>query len=306
MEKSSFFNSIQASDGSYDREYLAEDFAKYFASFIGNGVFPNPSSNLQVLSNNDMTISIDIGKAYINGYYYENTTKLVKTIDVADGVLNRIDLVVLRLDFTNREIKTYVKKGTFASSPKAQSLQRDSDMYELGIAEIHIGAGATTITQANITDLRYGESCGVVSNAVTTVDTATLYNQYESAFKEKISNEQEAFDSWFNRIKDKLTEDQAGSLQTQLDSTLIIKRNVEILSSGWVQDTESGYYIYEIEDSDITESSVVDVNFNINQYESTKNILPTNTSYDGKVVIYSNFNISTDLVCDIKIAKDVE
>ena len=57
-----------------------------------------------------MTISIDIGKAYINGYYYENTTKLVKTIDVADGVLNRIDLVVLRLDFTNREIKTYVKK----------------------------------------------------------------------------------------------------------------------------------------------------------------------------------------------------
>ena len=103
MEKSSFFNSIQASDGSYDREYLAEDFAKYFSSFIGNGVFPNPSTNLQVLSNNDMTVSIDIGKAFINGYYYENTTKLVKTIDIADGVLNRIDLVVLRLDFTNRE-----------------------------------------------------------------------------------------------------------------------------------------------------------------------------------------------------------
>lgn len=34
MEKSSFFNSV-----SHDRTYKAEDWAEYFASFIGNGVF---------------------------------------------------------------------------------------------------------------------------------------------------------------------------------------------------------------------------------------------------------------------------
>ncbi|MBU5487030.1 hypothetical protein KQI77_02490 [Clostridium sp. MSJ-8] len=193
MEKSSFFNSVQASDGSYDREYLAEDFAKYFSSFIGNGVFPNPSSNLQVLSNNDMTISIDVGKAYINGYYYENTTKLVKTIAVADGVLNRVDLIVLRLDFTNREIKTYVKKGTFASSPKAETLQRDSDMYELGIAQVYIGAGATTITQGDITDLRLNNDyCGVVHGVVDQVDTTTIFNQFEA---------------WLNENKEKYNKD---------------------------------------------------------------------------------------------------
>ena len=40
MEKSSFFNSvnIDGTDG-YDRVYYAEDFAEYFRSFIGNGVF---------------------------------------------------------------------------------------------------------------------------------------------------------------------------------------------------------------------------------------------------------------------------
>lgn len=37
MEKSSFFNSV-----SHDRTYKAEDWAEYFASFIGNGVFPRP------------------------------------------------------------------------------------------------------------------------------------------------------------------------------------------------------------------------------------------------------------------------
>ena len=240
MEKSSFFNSVQASDGSYDREYLAEDFARYFASFIGNGVFPNPSTNLQVLSNNDMTVSIDIGKAFINGYYYENTTKLVKTIDVADGVLNRIDLVVLRLDFTNREIKTYVKKGTFTSSPKAQSLQRDSDMYELALAEVYISAGATTITQGNITDLRLdNNSCGVVHGVVDQVDTTTIFNQYlawyeekSAEFKANLDNKdseftndikakeeeyKKAFEDWFNRMKDQLSTDAAGNLQIQID-----------------------------------------------------------------------------------------
>ena len=228
MEKSSFFNSIQASDGSYDREYLAEDFAKYFASFIGNGVFPNPSTNLQVLSNNDMTVSIDIGKAFINGYYYENTTKLVKTIDIADGVLNRIDLVVLRLDFTNREIKTYIKKGTFASSPKAQSLQRDSDMYELGIAQVYIGAGATTITQGNITDLRLNSDyCGVVHGVVDQVDTTTIFNQYKTWledrqaeygnefndwFAKNTANWIKEFNDWFITVRGLLSEDIAGSL----------------------------------------------------------------------------------------------
>ena len=228
MEKSSFFNSVQASDGSYDREYLAEDFAKYFSSFIGNGVFPNPSTNLQVLSNNNMTISISIGKAYINGYYYENTTKLVKTIDVADGVSNRIDLVVLRLDYINREIKVYVKEGTFASSPKAETLQRDSDMYELGLAEVYVKSGATTITQANITDLRLdSNSCGVVSNLVTTVDATTLYNKYETLFNNKIIKNQEDFNDWFVKVKDFLDENVAVKLQNEIGDLNNLQTNIK-------------------------------------------------------------------------------
>ena len=244
MEKSSFFNSIQASDGSYDREYLAEDFAKYFASFIGNGVFPNPSTNLQVLSNNNMTVSIDIGKAFINGYYYENTTKLVKTIDVADGVLNRIDLVVLRLDYINREIKVYVKEGTFASTPKSQSLQRDSDMYELALAELYIGAGATTITQANITDLRLDtDSCGVVTDVVNTVDVTTLYNQYQNLFEQKIIKNQADFDAWFSTIKDTLSGDTAGKLQNEIDSLNINKVDYVDMTPKTTEGTASAYTV---------------------------------------------------------------
>ena len=45
-EQSGFFNA-HLIDGEYDRVYLAEHFAKYFASFIGNGIFGGKSNELQ-------------------------------------------------------------------------------------------------------------------------------------------------------------------------------------------------------------------------------------------------------------------
>ena len=85
MEKSSFFNSV-----SHDRTYKAEDWAEYFASFIGNGVFPVPSTGLQVVANDGMKLNVKTGKAWINGYFYFNTGDLAVELDTADGQLNRI------------------------------------------------------------------------------------------------------------------------------------------------------------------------------------------------------------------------
>src|SRR3712207_1958934 len=133
MEKSFAFNSINK-----DRVYKAEDFASYFASFIGNGIFPNPASQLQVVDNNDMSITVKEGKAWINGYYYQNTSNFILKLDPADSVLNRIDRVVLRLDFLERVIKVVVKKGDWSSTAKAKDLQRDSDAYEIALADIKV------------------------------------------------------------------------------------------------------------------------------------------------------------------------
>ncbi len=204
-EKSGFFNS---SNG--DRKYKADFFAEYFSSFISNGIFPNPSNNLQVIANGDMTVTIKAGKAWINGYYYNNDSDLVLSIDVADGVLYRVDTVVLRYDTVNREIKAAVKKGLFASSPVALALQRDADAYELGIADIAINAGAVSISQANITDLRLNnELCGIVHGTVEQVDTTTLFNQYQTWLTEKKSqydadltqwtaDKQTEYQNWYN------------------------------------------------------------------------------------------------------------
>lgn len=218
MEKSFCFNSING-----DRKYKAEDFREYFATFIGNGVFPNPSTNLQVIGENgDMTVTLKVGNGWINGALYINDNDLILPIDVADGVLNRIDRIVLRMDTVGRAINAKVKKGAFASSPVAPVLQRDADGYEIGIADIYIAAGATQITQANITDLRLNTSlCGIVHGTVEQVDTTTLFNQYLSWLTQKkaqydadmlswTAQKQTDFNTWYNNI--------TSASQTEIDN----------------------------------------------------------------------------------------
>lgn len=205
MERSSFFNAISA-NGNYDRIYKAEDFARYFASFIGTGVFATPATNLQVTSTDTMNLTLKQGKAWINGYFYENTEDLTLTVEVADGTLNRIDRVVIRLDLVNREIKCYVKKGSFATSPVAPELTRNSDIYEIGLADIRVNKGVTKIVQDDITDLRQNNNfCGLVAGVVQQIDTTNLFTQFESAFN-----------TWFDDIKGQLGDDVAGNLQDQI------------------------------------------------------------------------------------------
>lgn len=180
MEKSFVFNSVNG-----DRKYKSEDFREYFATFIGNGVFPNPSTNLQVIANNNMTVTLKKGPGWINGAVYVNTDDYILNVDVADGILNRIDRVVLRMDTVLRKIYAYVKKGQLASYPNPQILQRDADAYEIALADIYVTKGTVSITQSNITDLRLNKDlCGIVHGTVDQVDTTAVFNQFQSWYSQ--------------------------------------------------------------------------------------------------------------------------
>ena len=232
MERCGFFDANLVGE-EYDRVYLAQHFAAYFASFIGNGVYAEHSNQLQVIemTTPQMQIGIEKGQGWINGYWYENTDILYIPIDAADGVLNRIDSVVLRLGFSERNMWLAVKKGTPAVNPTAPEVTRTADYYELQLATISIPASSIKITQAQITDTRMNQDvCGWVTGVVKQLDTTTLFNQFETYFEEfKQLNENE-FTEWFDHIKGQLSEDAAGKIQIELDKTnddfQIMKREI--------------------------------------------------------------------------------
>lgn len=232
-EKSYFFNDVND-----DRVYLAEDFAMFFSTLIANGVFPNPSTNLQVLANEEtpMAITIKPGKAWINGYLYWNPDNLVKNLESA-YTNPRIDRVVIRWVSNSREIKAYVLTGIPGAVPVAPELTRNSDVWELAIADIWVGANVTTITQANITDTRLSNDlCGIVHALVQQVDVTTIFNQYQAWYLETVNDAttdiatmlsafQSSFNAWFASIQDILDENTAGNLLNMIND-LIERMNI--------------------------------------------------------------------------------
>lgn len=239
MEKSSFFNSIN-----HDRRYKAEDWAEYFKSFIGNGVFPNPSTSLQVIASNEMTVQVMAGKAWINGYFYLNTDNLNIKLDNADGQLNRIDRIVVCWDLSERKMSVKVKPSTYSADPTPAQLQRDATKYEIALADVYVGKGATEIRQNNITDLRLNsELCGVVTGVVKQIDTTDIHNRVNVEIEEvkgELSqykqDEKALFDSWFESIKNILSGDVAGNLTSQIQEN---KTNIQANTQAITENAES-------------------------------------------------------------------
>lgn len=222
-EKSSFFTSIDS-----DRVYKAEDFAEYFGTFIGNGVFPNPSTALSVSASTGMKVVVSAGSAFINGYMYSNTENLELTLAAAHSSLKRIDRVVVRCDQNAREITIKVKSGTPASTPIAPALERSASVYELAIADILVHSAITSISQSNITSTKLDNKvCGIVTQTVETIDTTTLYNKLEAYINERgvdvdawIEESTQAWEKdfieWFDTIKGILDGDVAANLTNRI------------------------------------------------------------------------------------------
>lgn len=191
MEKYGFFNAVATADGKYDRSYLAEDFAGYFSNFIVNGVFKELGDKLEVVVNSGMSIKVKSGVAWVNGYRYENDNDLTFTLENADGTLSRIDSIVVRLDITNREIKTHVKKGSLSTSPITPAITRNNDIYELQLATVMVSANTAVLTQSMITDKRADKSvCGwvtAVGSQQTLLDEIQSLQQMVSSLQNTIS-----------------------------------------------------------------------------------------------------------------------
>lgn len=291
--RSGFFNSING-----DRIYSATHWAEYFATFIGNGVFPNPSSNLQIASNNNMTISVKAGKGWINGYILINDSDYLLDITPADGALNRIDRIIMRYDTVDREIRLEVKQGTFATNPTAPVLQRDADAFELALADIRVNAGAISISQANITDTRLnGDLCGIVHGVVDQVDTTTLFNQYQSWIAQEklrfendvdgwMANEQDDFetweqqqkndfDMWFANIQDILDGNVAANLQNQITQLQADLGNIDAPSTQEFESLQSDFSEHQAENASTSKKGHVQLSTSTSSTSTTLAATPS-------------------------------
>ena len=208
-----FFNAIKDGQGNYDRLYNAEDVTSYLDLVVGSGVFPNPSTQLQVRAGTGMEIIVNEGQGWINGHKIVNTADLNLEVSAADVLMGRIDRVIFYTDSSERTMGIEILEGTPAVRPVAPALTRSDSRYEMCLATISVNKGITAITDSLITDTRADSSvCGWVAGLVQQVDTSSLFVQWNTAYAEMMQtmkawqdSQREIFDAWYYNLTKNLT-----------------------------------------------------------------------------------------------------
>lgn len=201
-----FFDAVDLGSGNYDRVYSSAEFSHYWALLVGDGVFGQPSTSLNVLATTPVAMSVKVspGTGWIKGHYLtvpDNMDEVI-AVPVANPSLPRIDSIIMALDNTDRMMKLYVRSGTAAASPTAVALQRDADLWELELAQITVAAGAGNITQAAIKDMRTDPNrCGIVTGLIEQFDVSGFFTAAQASF-----------DEWFEDVQSQLGDDVAGNL----------------------------------------------------------------------------------------------
>ena len=290
-----FYNAIKTGDV-YDRLYNDEDFCSYLNKLVGNGVFPTPSNQLAVTANDDMTISIAPGDAWMEGHKVSNDA--IQTLDIspAHAVFDRIDRVVVYTDSsTERAAGIKVITGTANSTtPVAPDLERTDEVYEMALADIYVKKNAEAITAADLTDQRpNSEVCGWVAGLIQQIDVTSLYEQYlagyefiKTSMQDWMDDMKTEFDSWFYNMNSNLTV--GAYIRT-------FKKTVEGgESASNIIPLDMTGYEYDVND-------VIFVNFN--GFMLTKDVDYTLTINGGVASITLNGDMTAGNVCDITIMK---
>lgn len=180
--KSLFFDAVKSGDV-YDRTYDSEDFCSWLDLIVGDGVFPLPSTNLQVRADSGMQVIIQAGQGWIKGHKMLNTADYPVQLDPANALLNRFDRIIFYCDWQQRELGISVLTGTPAATPTVPELTRTATRYEMSLAVISVPKQTTEITNALITDTRADSNvCGWVAGLIQQVDTSTLFQQWQTAY----------------------------------------------------------------------------------------------------------------------------
>lgn len=247
-----FFNSLNG-----DRVYNADQMSTYFKGLIGQGVFEDVGGALQVLANSGMNVQVASGRAIVgpNLKWLESDAPFDVTINTSHVTLNRYTAVVVQCDVTNRTVSIITVDGTPATNPTKPAITNTTTIQQICLAYVYVKAGATTITQANITDTRANTSvCGWITGLIDQVDTSTLFTQWQTAYEEFYAQmeawevqQKNAFDAWFETLTDELQIGayvKAFSKTETITSTTPAGQSVPLDMANYTYDTTDVFLVY--------------------------------------------------------------
>jgi hypothetical protein len=206
-----FYNSVN-----HDRPYNTTQISKLFDGLILDGIFMAIGTRMVVKATTGMGFKVGIGRAWFNHTWTDNDADLPMSFEASDILLDRIDAVILEVDSSDpvRANSIKILKGTPASTPVKPTLTNTEFIHQYPLCYATIGKNVTEITDAVIENTVGTSACPFATGVIQGMNIDDLIAQWNSEF-----------DAWFQRMKDQLSTDAAGNLQSQIDAHLADKDN---------------------------------------------------------------------------------
>lgn len=170
-----------------DRVYRADEMAVVFRALASSGV-KNMADCLKITAaGSGMKVNMAPGSAMVNGYIMtaiDDGGGVYALTLLTGGTMPRIDRIVIRLDLSTdaRTVVPTIKQGTPQGNPVPPALTRSGEVYEISLAQVYVAAGATIITNQNITDERANESvCGAIMPEALKLSTLAATHVHDAA-----------------------------------------------------------------------------------------------------------------------------
>ena len=182
---------IKSFPNNQDEYSGAEDVMRWLHGRTSGVFAASGNAAVAALETPGMAVTVSDGtgwmsNANVDGVVWWNDTesvsgaKLQLAIDAADGVLNRIDRVIVEWKTTNYVDRPEIKilKGTATSTAAAPALTNNSTKRQISLAKVSVAAGTTAITASMITDERLNpDVCGLVTDTLS-IDTSVINEQF--------------------------------------------------------------------------------------------------------------------------------
>lgn len=176
-----FYNSKEG-----DRRYDAIQMSSIFDGIIQDGILQHVGTAMVVKESEAMIINVGVGRAWFNHTWTLNDALLPLVVPQSEILLNRYDAVVLEVDSREAVRANDIKiiKGTPASNPTKPTMVKTNDRWQYPLAYIYVGAGITSIRQANITNCVGTSECPFVTAPLDKVEIDDLIAQWQDQWKE--------------------------------------------------------------------------------------------------------------------------
>ena len=273
----------------------AEDVMKWLHGRTSGVFAADGNASVSALADSAMAVTVSDGLGWMANaskdgvvWWIDNESvngaKLQLDIDPADGVLNRIDRIIVEWKTINYvdypEVK--VLKGTASSKATAPALTNNSTVRQISLAKISIAAGTTAITASMITDERLDASvCGLVTENIS-IDTRVM----DAQFKSLLADTQSQANSVLSAIQQELANIEAG---VGAELRKLQFNNTSVDASEFADDTTYEDYPFRaaVALDGVISSMIPEIIFSVADAISG-NFAPVAETYNGGVYLYAS------------------